>query len=310
MLLARIPSSGPDITERNQRELNIIAECLPGGITSIPITPRKRSTRALSPTDCREELVPVSGFSCDAENFRISLPTEGLLSRVLCFSAAGLSTLCSRAYFLNADRLLIYALRFQGKASEKKPILEFSGSNPKIRYHAAALSEKFIVVLLEESTVESLQVFDYEGRPVGMYKFEVGSNENRWEPNSLIALHESDDRTWIAVGGRAKQDGVLSGSIKIYSVEGIGASATMAEHVVPFARPKPNPLADDFLQTLAFGPDGDGQDMGRLVCATRNRRVLIWRLADIARPPGAPFIIQRALSTVSVSCLVCLLLSS
>ena len=208
-------------------------------------------------------------------------------------------------------------MKSQGEELEKTPKLDLQ-SGSRFEYRSAALSESFLVVLLEEFTVNLLrgkskarflQVFRRDGKPVGEDRFEGAAIGNQWEPNTLIAIHESKDRTWIAVGGWMIQDGVRSGSIKIYCIEGMDATATMTEHVVPFARPKPNPLASDSLETLGFGPDGDGPDVGRLVCATRNNRVLVWRLADTSRAPGAPFIIERELKTVSLSRLLCLLLS-
>jgi hypothetical protein len=127
-----------------------------------------------------------------------------------------------------------------------------------------------------------------------MFIMRSTSQADQWNPNSLITIHEADDRTWIAVGGYTKQDGVLSGSIKMYCIGANGGRAGLTRHPVSFNRPKPNPLALDPLTTLEFSPDGE-----RLVCATNNNRVLIWRLWLDGHSQRAPFVIQRDLRTVS-----------
>lgn len=294
-----------------EAEIRVISECLRGrsseeneSFSTDSTTQSTRSREVMNPMEWVEEQVNSSQNAPTARDLCVPLP-RGFFHTVR-FLTAGLSTRCSYAYFLKEDLILVYSLSSQGRGIGERPISQ--QATPKTKYCSAALSEKFLAVLIEKSikksagksTEESLQVFRLDGRLVGTDTFGTEGNGHRWNPNSLIATHEVADRTWIAVGGCTKHDGVLSGSIKIYYVADQGGTATLTKHVVTFNRPKPNLLALDFLKALAFGPDDDGSNVIKLVCATNNNRVLIWRLADIEHSLSAPFVIKRDLNKVSL----------
>jgi hypothetical protein len=293
-------TSSQQIQDQAQIEISVISQCLGGykrqSYSTGSMTQSASSIEVMSPTDWIEEPTRISEHSPKAQRLCVALP-HGLLNR-LRFSTAGLSTRSSHAYFLNDHTILIYSLSNEGENFGKSPVLR--QASPKAKYYAAALSEKFIVVLLEESGKHSLRVFRYDGQMVGTDKFGIEANGHQWNPNALIAIHETVDRTWIAVGGCTKQDGVLSGSIKMYSIDEVGGTATLTKHPVCFNRPKPNPLTLDLLKSLGFGPDTDDSYVGRLVCATNNNRVLVWRISGVALPPRAPFIVEREFKKVSL----------
>jgi hypothetical protein len=284
--------SSPETWTLLQTEIGVISECLRGDDTSVSIPQSASAIEVMCRADWMEEPFRPTEDSPEAQILNVKLPRGTFFKRVR-FLAAGLSTLCSHAYFLNWENILIYSLRNQGETLAEQPIFRRSDSHSQ--YYAAALSERFLAVLIEVSREKSISVFRYDGQMVGMDKFGMEPVGHQWNPNSLIAIHETDNRSWIAVGGCIKQDGVFSGSIKMYCIDESGGTATMTKRPVSLNRPKPNPLALDLLKTLRFSPDGE-----RLVCTTNNNRVLVWRLSHNARPDGAPFTLERVLKTVSL----------
>lgn len=280
MILASSKSS-PEMQNQLQTEIDFICG------DNKPFLSQPAATSEVWMDPPIEEPVLVRKWSSQVQTVRVSLPRGRLYTRIR-FSAAGLSPLCSHAYFLNEDSILVYSLSSHGGSLEDNPILRRDAL--KTRYKAAALSERFVAVLLENS----IQVYQYNGPEAGGLRSDIETNGYQWNPRSLIAIHETSERTWIAIGGSTKVDGILSGSIKIYSVEEHNETASLRELPISFTRPKPNPLALDFLKTLAFRPDGQ-----MLVCATNNNRVLIWRLSNQGAPYEAPFIIKKDLNRVS-----------
>lgn len=275
----------------------MVLECL-GDSTSISITESSSSRQVMERVDWIERNVPTSEITSEAQKFSVALPRGSTFHRIR-FSAAGLSTECSHAYFLNERMVLIYSLSNLGEKLGEQPILRHAAS--ELKYAAAALSERFVVLLVEESRVKSIRVFRYNGQMIGLDTFGREADRHRWNPNNLITIHETDDRTWIAVGGWVRQEGAHSGSIKMYCIHGNSEIATLTRQSISFNRPKPNPLTMDLLKTLAFSPDGK-----MLVCATNNNRILVWRLSNNARPDGAPFILKKDITTVCLLRLVSL----
>ena len=268
----------------------MVLECL-GDSTSISITESSSSIQVMDRVDWIESIVPTSELTPKAQKFSVPLP-RGSAFRKIRFSAAGLSTECSHAYFLNEKMVLIYSLSNLGEKLGEQPIFRHAAS--ELKYAAAALSERFVVLLLEESRVKSIRIFRYDGQMIGLDTFGLEANGHQWNPNNLITIHETNDRTWIAVGGWVRQEGEAhSGSIKMYCIHGNSEIATLTRQPISFNRPKPNPLTMDLLKTLAFSPDGR-----RLVCATNNNRILVWRLSNNARPNGAPFILKKDIMAV------------
>lgn len=297
MILAEVDQSSsrssPELRRQLRTEIAVISECLRGDNNSLPSLQPAISTESMDPGEWIEIQAPTTEIAPGAQPLCVPFPRGNKIR----FSAAGLSPACSHAYFLNENMVLIYSLSNQSGEPADHPVLRLDA--PKVKYHAAALSETFVAILLEgpvkKCMQKSIQVVRYNGQEVGTDKFGTEASGHKWDANSLIAIHAADDRTWVAVGGRVKEDGVLSGSIKIYRIDENAKSATLTRHSVSFTRPRPNPLALDLLKTLAFSPDGR-----RLVCATNNNRVLVWRLSNNARPQGAPFIVEKNLKRVSL----------
>ena len=267
----------------------MVLECL-GDSTSISITGSSSSIEVMDRVDWIERTVPPTKLILEDQKLSVPLPRGAAFNKIH-FLAAGLSTECSHAYFLNEKMVLIYSLSKLGEKLGEQPIFRHAAS--KLKYAAAALSERFVVLLLEESKVKSIRIFRYDGQMVGLDTFGMEANGHQWNPNNLITIHETDDRTWIAVGGWVKQEGAPSGSIKMYCIHGNSEIAILTRQPISFNRPKPNPLTLDLLKTLAFSADGR-----RLVCATNNNRILVWRLSNNARPDGAPFILKKDIATV------------
>ncbi|ERF68589.1 hypothetical protein EPUS_04687 [Endocarpon pusillum Z07020] len=280
--------SGPELQKQLRDEMTMVLECL-GDSTSISITESSSSRQVMDRLDWIERNVPTSGITSEAQKFSVPLPRGSAFHRIR-FSAAGLSTECSHAYFLNEKMVLIYSLSNLGEQPGMQPVFRHAAS--ELKYAAAALSERFVVLLVEESRVKSIRIFRYDGQMIDLDTFGMEADRHQWNPNNLITIHETDDRTWIAVGGWVRQEGAHSGSIKMYCIHGNNEIATLTRQPVSFTRPKPNPLTMDLLKTLAFSPDGK-----RLVCATNNNRILVWRLSNNARPDGAPFILKKDITT-------------
>lgn len=268
--------------EQLQVEIKVISELLHGDNISFSISQSTSPTESICPSDRIEEPIRTSEQSPKAQNLCVRLPQNAR------FSTAGLSTSCSHAYFLKKKMVLVSSLSNHGEQPREQHTLQLAA--PATKYYAAAVSEQFVAVLLKARKIKSLQVFRYDSQMVGKDDFGIEANGNQWYPKSLIAIHETRDRVWIAIAGSMRQDGEHSGSIKMYSITQNVENPSMTRHPVSFNRPKPNPLALDSLKTLQFSPDGR-----RIACATNNNRVLVWQLSDDAGPDGPPFIIERDL---------------
>jgi WD40 repeat protein len=273
-------------------EINVISECLRGDNNSLPPLQPTTSIESMDPGEWIENQPPTQHFGPEIQSCRIPFPPGQKKS----FSTAGLSPACSYVFFLNENMLLVHSLSSESGRPGDQPVLLLDAL--KAKYYAAAISESFVAILLEESvkkvSQKSLRIVRFNGQELGTATFRTESSGHKWDASSLIAIHTAGDRTWIAIGGCVRQDGVPSGSIKIYRIDDNAQPATLVRHSVSFTRTRPNPLAKDFLKTLAFSPDGK-----RLVCATNDNRVLVWRLSNNARPQGAPFIFEKELKRVS-----------
>jgi WD40 repeat protein len=273
---------------RLQTEINVIREWLHSDNHSLPPLQPTTSTESMDPGEWIEIQPRTPKVTHQVQSYQIAFPS-GLKAR---FTVAGLSPACSHACFLSKNMLLVYSLSNISALSADKPVLRLDAD--KVKYYAAALSHNFVAILVEQSrTQKSLQVVQLDGKEVGTHPFGTEGGEHKWEAGSLIAIHEAGDRTWIAVGGCVNEDRVPSGSIQMYCVDKNAKPATLERQSASFTRTRPNPLKVDFLKTLAFSPDGR-----RLVCATNDNRILVWRLSNNARPQGAPFIFQKELKRV------------
>ena len=275
-----------------QLEIGIISECLRGEDKSPSVRRSSAPTvESMCPSDWIEDAFQTCEPSSTSTKMRIILPRGRIYNR-LEFSAAGLSTACSHVYFLSKKMFLVYRLAEKDKEIDQQPT--FAEKASCFKYYAAALSERFIVILLTRTMSTTLKVLRYDGEVVGTDEFGSEPNGHRWNASDLITIHENCDRTWIAVGGSAKQDDRPTGSIKMYCVEEAGSAAVLRLHDVSFDRSRPNPLALNLLTTLDFSPNGK-----HLVCTTLNNHVLVWRLSNNMRRRGSPFMIEKALKTVS-----------
>jgi hypothetical protein len=148
-----------------------------------------------------------------------------------------------------------------------------------------ALSQRFLAVVLTETLLVLEYVLPQYRDRVRVEKFEYG-----WSPDCLAIL-ETNERTWISVGGRVYLEGVMHSGIKLYRVD---RSSITARHLrLHLEGLGSDYLKSDFLKTLEFCPTGN-----RVACLTNNNRVLIWNLSDELKPQSAPFTISRKYANV------------
>jgi hypothetical protein len=296
----KIIDSVPQRREQLRAEIKVIRECLGENSPTLSTPNSAPSTIMMNPRDWRELPTNISRRLPKAQTSGVSLPkSQGSLFDRIRFnnkpvSDAGLSPLCSHAYFLREKEILVYSLELIGPRLGERLVLQKGTAEAK--YLAATLSERYVAILVEAASYEqSIHVFRYDGKVVGVDNFGVEANKHKWNSNSLITAHDAFDCTWVAVGGCIRQGEVLSGSIKMYCITENGGNGRLNEPLAPFNRPRPNPLASNFLKTLAFSPDGR-----MLVCATNNNEILVWRLSADMHPEGPPFIIRRDIKKVSL----------
>jgi hypothetical protein len=212
-----------------------------------------------------------------------------------CHSVA-LSPDCKSATFFTESLVRIFSLR------DPKPnlILEKTPTRPKSSYKAAVASNRFLAVV----TDEHLKVYIYgpsnpDGIEIGTETFSSDSSECPWGPN-CVAIHETEERTWIAVGGCGNKKGQEYGSIRMYRVDATAGSFTLTAQSANFARQDDftpeGPLSNDYLKMIAFSPDGR-----RLVAVTAYNRALVWFLSNNRRPRHAPFEILKKYTMVCSS---------
>lgn len=271
-----------------ETEIKVIREWLHGDNNSLPPLQPVTSTQSMDPGDWIETQARTTKVTQQVQSYKIAFP-HGRKPR---FTFAGLSPACSHAYFLNEKLLLVYSLSNPSANPTDKLILRLDAQG--VKYDAVAVSDSLVAILTEQThTQKSLQVVRLNGQEIGTHEFGTEGSEHKWNASSLIAIHAAGDRTWIAVGGWVQKNRVPSGSIQIYCVDENAEPAAPERQSTSFTRTEPNPLDGDFLKTLAFSLDGR-----RLVCATNNNRVLVWRLSNNARPQGAPYIFEKELRRV------------
>ena len=269
-------------------EINVISEWLHGDNNSLPSLQPITSTQSMDPGEWIETEARTPKVTHQVQSYQIPFP-HGRKPR---FTVAGLSPACSHAYFLNKKQPLVYSLSNTSANPADKPVLRLDAEG--VKYDAVAVSDKLVAILVEQTpTQKALQVVRLDGQEIGTHEFGTEGSEHKWNASSLIAIHAAGDRTWIAVGGWVQKNRVPSGSIQIYCVDENAEPAAPERQSAAFTRTEPNPLESDFLKTLAFSSDGR-----RLVCATNNNRVLVWRLSNNARPQGAPFIFEKEMKRV------------
>lgn len=255
-----------------------------------PATPLEEE---LSPIDWLERPLRGFNFSPDVQRWTL-FPRRGLFSRKH-FLSAGLSPDCAHVYFLSEREVSVYRLDTLKGGRLEIPVFRVGVLGSTIK--KAALSERFLVIL-KDGLIDAMDIYRYgdeaqSEQPVGAPRFETTSNQHRWDA-SCLAIHESSDRVWIAVGGRINQGGRISSSIKMYQIDVNGQNMFFSRHDAQFTRFEPNWLASDFLKMIAFGPQG-----GRLVCLTNKNTILVWLLSNNARPIEAPFRIAKEYALVS-----------
>lgn len=293
------PNLTAELKSRLQAEVRVICEVLneEDGITSPhssilpnPEPPHTSLEEELSATDWMER--PPRVFNISPNFKRLTLfPRQGLFFRKR-FLSAGLSPDCVHMYSMSKREISVYRLDSLRRGHPVTPVFRTCVSESTLK--KAVLSERFLVIL-KDGLEDSMDIYRYaqSEQPVGTVRFETTSNQHRWDSNCL-AIHESSDRVWIAVGGRINQGGRISSSIKMYQIHITNQMLFFSRHDARFGQSEPNWLASDFPKMIAFGPQG-----GRLVCLTNKNTILVWLLSNNARPIEAPFRIAKKYALVS-----------
>ena len=239
----------------------------------------------LSSSGWIESAQPSATITAHAQRTSIQLPRGSIFSRRSAYHRAGLSPDGLYAYFAAAKDLYLYRLPSSTRGND----LVLHLDTPRAEYREAVLSNSFLAVLHEGRT-NLLEIYKYGSHAqtyswIATETFEATSKEPRWRPDCL-AIHETRDRVWIAIGGRSSQCETISSTIRIYRIDIDGQN--FAKHDAYFHRSRPNPFTSDYMKSIAFAPDGR-----RLVCVTNNNRILVWLLSNNARPIQPPFQIAK-----------------
>ncbi|MCJ1380356.1 hypothetical protein MMC17_003459 [Xylographa soralifera] len=292
----------PRITPEIRNRLHVEAEVIYGALgeefgfvpsprSSIVNIPSVQAPDLMSPGRWLESPQISPAISSDAQLLSIRIERGSGLHRIH-FQSSGLSPDCEHVYYLSPDRVFVYRLGDLSASPTGVVVLSRSPVGPVgSSYRKASLSKRFLAVL-KEGPVDSLEVMKYAGglQDETMVKseiFEARSNEHRWHPN-CVAIHESSGRVWVAVGGLTNLGDAMCGSIRMYRIDVTNTGMELSRHDAIFNRPRPDPLARDFLKMIAFDHRGE-----RLVALTNNNTILVWLLSNNARPIGAPFSIAK-----------------
>jgi len=164
--------------------------------------------------------------------------------------------------------------------------------SPRGHMKEAVLSDTFIAFISDSS----LEVHEYSlplktNRVGKQHVFELESSY-QWDP-SCLALHEEQDRAWVAVGGGIVRGEAFHGDIKLFQIDKFSMKKKLLPQTAKFCRSDPDPLRGGPLKRLSFGPE-----KSKLGCVTNNNHVLIWPLSNNAQPRGNPFKITNFYSPV------------
>ncbi|KAG9230140.1 hypothetical protein BJ875DRAFT_499399 [Amylocarpus encephaloides] len=199
------------------------------------------------------------------------------------YYGAGLSPNCCNAFALGEKELLVCPVN-----------AETSQKNPQIDGHfrlapcaendfstaRATITNRFLAVLRGAQRL-NLSVFQYSKNPDGG---KVGSHTFKgWYPICL-GMHEGPSCTCIAVGGCSKE----IGSIRVFKVIDANGKFTLEMHQTGSTSVLSQPFLNDQPKQIDFSPDGQ-----RLICLTKNNRVLTWLLTDNYEPGDAHFEFQK-----------------
>ena len=286
----RNPNMTKEAKSQLQAEIKVIYELL-NEEDGVSLTPRS-SVAGPQAVAVEGELSPSEWIENCQDSFTIEAPAikSSISVRANCHKA-GLSPDGAYAYFIAKKDFYLY--RLLGITSTRSDDLVLhhgiTKSESGSEYKEAALSNSFLAVL-KESQTDSLEVYKYGWHPQtcsskAVEPFEATSNEARWRADCL-AIYESRDRVWIAVGGRSSQSNTISSTIRMYTIDIDGKK--ISKHDAYFHRTRPNPFTLDHVKSIAFGMNGR-----RLSCVTNNNRILVWLLSNNARPIQSPFQIAK-----------------
>jgi hypothetical protein len=229
----------------------------------------------------------------DFQRFQISKEVEGFqIPFERCFSpshyAAGLSPKCSSVFFLSPKNVVVYSLdNFPKVTKEDIRLNKVPPAKGEFKAAKATISSRFLALIIRANP-NRLLLYEYDVSAKN--EGDIGSEVfDMWYPTCL-AMHEANDRTWVAVGGRYNL-----GSIKMYSIEGFRGKLALKRHDARFDKCVPNALTNDWPKVVDFSSDGR-----RLVCLTNKNKVLVWFLSNNARPRQAAFEIIKPYEAVSV----------
>lgn len=193
------------------------------------------------------------------------------------YDSVGLSPDCKLAFAWEGNTITIYSL------PEPPGVTARSGASFEGEFKDAALSGRYLITLKRFGL--DAHRLSADGRRLTHPLSTSWKSRRNWIPN-CVAIFDNGNRAKIAVGGRV-DDGLGSGAIEIYLIDGeeLGLRNSGFSNVTP--------LESDDVRRIAFSPDGY-----KLVCVTKNSRVLIWSWSNNAQSWGHPFQIARTFRPV------------
>ena len=235
----------------------------------------------LSLDDWLEDDFPPLEPSGDVQVGSVALDRGRLFHRTE-YLSVGLSTDCGLGFFLSKESVTVITLQNRSVVHQ----IDCKALQIKnLKDAQVALSRRFLAVILAETLRVLEYVLPQDHDRIRVEKFEYG-----WRPDCLAIL-ETNERTWVSVGGRVYLEGVMHSSIKLYRVDRSGTTTLhLRLHLEGLGSAY---LKLDFLKTLEFCPTGN-----RVACLTHNNRILTWNLSDELKPQSAPFTISRKYANV------------
>jgi len=272
--------------------VTVIHECLdgedghnisqPSSTISIEIPPPKEVSHVkLSLEDWLEDDFPLLEPSGDAQVASVTLDRGRLFHRTE-YLSVGLSIDCGLGFFLSMESVTVISLQ---NRSVVRQITRQDLKIKNLKHARVVLSQRSLAVIV----AEALLVLEY-ALPEDPDRIRVQKFEHGWKPDCLAIL-ETNERTWISVGGRVYLGGVMHSSIKLYRID--RSSPTTRHLRLHLEGLGSDYLKSDFLKTLEFCPTGN-----RVACLTNNNRILSWDLSDELKPQSAPFTISRKYANV------------
>ena len=251
------------------------------------LTSNRLNDFRLRSEDWNEYSFPTFHLSHQAETSHVRIPLGSRLFPKRYLSAV-LSPDCNSAAFLRSGSFHVCSIA-SFREIERTTIRSKTCPTGQ-DYRAVALSNQFLAVV----TNTYLEVWRHSNgtEPIEPYPVEslyivTDQDNGGWDPR-CIAIYETADRVWIAVGGEASGH---SGAIKVFLLNVAVQLTKLAHHDARFNSPY---LLNGIPTTISFATDGS-----RLCCVTTSNKVLVWFLSNNMRPKHSPFKIEKVYQEVS-----------